>query len=74
MTFKITYQLYDFRDGKPDGHTLSYTCKDAADYARCVRLYKDGEVFLKSVNGRKITTQDHYPSRRSIELKEKAQD
>lgn len=68
MKFEITYQLYDWKTGEPDGWEMKYECKDAADYARCVKLYKAGEVYLTSVNGHKITSQHYYPSRRSLEI------
>ena len=63
MKFEITYKLYDTRTGNPVGNNRHYVCKDAADYGRCVRLYKDGYVYLTSVNKRKITTQHNYPCR-----------
>ena len=60
--FVITYQLYDYRTGEPDGIERTYKCKDAADYARCVKLYKEGSVYLTSVNEHKIISQKYYPS------------
>ena len=57
----ITYQLYDYKTKLPDGVEREYKCKDAADYARCVRLYKNGRAYLTSVNGHPITSQKYYP-------------
>lgn len=72
MKYTITYQLYRYDNGKPDGWEMKYECKDASDYARCVKLYKTGEVYLTSVNGHPITTQKYYPSRRSLEIAERS--
>ena len=63
MRFAITYMLYNTKTGEPDGFNRYYECKDASDYARCVSLYKDGEVYLTSVNGKPITSQHYYPSK-----------
>ena len=73
MKFKITYQLYNYDTGEPDGYNRAYECKDAADYGRCVKLYKAGEVYLTSVNGHQITSQHYCPSRRSLEIAGRSQ-
>lgn len=68
MKYEITYQLYNWNTGKPDGQNRGYECKDAADYARCVKLYKAGEIYLTTVNGHEITSQHYYPGRRLQEI------
>ena len=68
MKYQITYMLYDYKTGRPDGWSRGYECKDAADYGRCIKLYKAGEIYLTSVNGHKITTQHYYPGRRLQEI------
>lgn len=73
MKYNITYMLYDWKTGEPDGINRSYECKDAADYGRCVSLYKTGRVYLTSVNGHKVTSQHYYPSKRSLEIAGRSQ-